>query len=390
MTRLSFAIPFLVFLAILPYPGTVALRLLALACAFVFAVSMLRKAGPAPWPIPWAFAFWTAVSLVSLSYAVDPVYSLGEIKNEVGYSMMAFFSFLMISFDRRATVSVAVAAIASLAFASAWVLAVMVVIGAWPQGGGHGGAGTFATHLTWIGPCLVVVFALSDRTALRGAVLVASSLVVVAALVSQQRVIWVVLSAQIAVGLLLWGRYARPLADRARIWLLSLLVIMVGVAAGIAAHVMKYGEHAFGEFSLGRDPRVTQWPLVVDRILDHWASGAGFGRNAMKLAHPDLIPPDATYFWHAHNVLLNHGLAAGIPGIVALLLLIGGLLTRFASLTNAHTREVRLLGCAGAMLVTGLLVRNFTNDFFLRDGALAFWALAGLIYGHASREAARK
>jgi hypothetical protein len=36
-------------------------------------------------------------------------------------------------------------------------------------------------------------------------------------------------------------------------------------------------------------------------------------------------------------------------------------------------------------MVAGVLARNMTNDFFVRDGALLFWALAGTLFGFALR-----
>ena len=38
-------------------------------------------------------------------------------------------------------------------------------------------------------------------------------------------------------------------------------------------------------------------------------------------------------------------------------------------------------------MVAGVVARNMTNDFFVRDGALLFWALAGTLFGYALRRA---
>jgi len=46
---------------------------------------------------------------------------------------------------------------------------------------------------------------------------------------------------------------------------------------------------------------------------------------------------------------------------------------------------VRLAGLAGTTMVAGVLARNMANDFFVRDGALLFWALAGMLFGYARR-----
>ena len=36
-------------------------------------------------------------------------------------------------------------------------------------------------------------------------------------------------------------------------------------------------------------------------------------------------------------------------------------------------------------MVLGVLARNMANDFFVRDAALLFWALAGMLFGYALR-----
>lgn len=115
--------------------------------------------------------------------------------------------------------------------------------------------------------------------------------------------------------------------------------------------------------------------------------GAGFGREAMKRAYPDLVPqagPEAL-LWHPHNVFLTYGIAMGWPGMLVLL----GL---FLSLCREYWRHLhrpqafsRLAAIAGIMLVIGVVTRNMTNDFFLRDGALMFWALNGALLGFLSR-----
>src|SRR5947207_1607171 len=82
------AIPFVGLLLILPFPGTVALRLVCLAAAFLVALLCWRRLAPPSVPCKPALLAWAAVALASLAYAVDSEYSLVEIKNEVGYAMM--------------------------------------------------------------------------------------------------------------------------------------------------------------------------------------------------------------------------------------------------------------------------------------------------------------
>ena len=90
-------------------------------------------------------------------------------------------------------------------------------------------------------------------------------------------------------------------------------------------------------------------------------------------------------FWHPHNLVLNYGMSAGVPGMVAVLALFAALAWRFWQLALRGGRLARLTGLAGASMVAGVFARNMTNDFFVRDGALLFWSLAGMLFGYALR-----
>src|SRR6267378_6221560 len=70
-------LPFMVLLFVLPFPETVALRLLCLAGAFVIAVALWRRLAPPRIPCTPALVFWVLIALFSLAGAVDCYYSLG-------------------------------------------------------------------------------------------------------------------------------------------------------------------------------------------------------------------------------------------------------------------------------------------------------------------------
>jgi len=80
-------LPFAVFLFILPFPGTVALRLLGLGMGLILCAWTWHKEGFPQVPAWTAILLWGGCALLSLATAIDPGYSLGEIKNEVGYAM---------------------------------------------------------------------------------------------------------------------------------------------------------------------------------------------------------------------------------------------------------------------------------------------------------------
>ena len=47
--------------------------------------------------------------------------------------------------------------------------------------------------------------------------------------------------------------------------------------------------------------------------------------------------------------------------------------------------EARSCAAAGILIVSGILLRNMTNDLFVRDGALLFWSLNGALLGYLLR-----
>ena len=136
---------------------------------------------------------------------------------------------------------------------------------------------------------------------------------------------------------------------------------------------------------MGKDLRPRVWKKVGEEILAHPLSGAGFGLGVMSKAYPALLSAEGKVFWHPHNLVLNYGISAGVPGMVAVLALFAALAWRFWQLALRGGRLARLTGLAGASMVAGVLARNMANDFFVRDGALLFWALAGMLFGYALR-----
>jgi hypothetical protein len=70
------------------------------------------------------------------------------------------------------------------------------------------------------------------------------------------------------------------------------------------------------------------------------------------------------------------------------LALFGSLAWRFWRLARRGEPLARLAGLAGTGMVAGVLARNMANDFFVRDEALLFWALAGMLFGYALRREA--
>jgi O-antigen ligase len=247
----------------------------------------------------------------------------------------------------------------------------------WDEGGLAGGSGSYSTYLLALLPVLMwagYVLPQRRRWALASGLMLLQLFV---ALLVEQRAFWLAAALQglFALYLLRARGFAAISAPRVR---------AIGAAAVILCALAIIGATATRDaVSLTQDPRVTSWPAVAARILEHPLIGKGFGRQAMKKAYPDLVSREFPLFTHPHNLFLNYGLAMGVPGILAIFLIFFALLRRFWEMSRAEDRIVAMAGICGVMLVIGVVARNLTNDLFQRDSALLFWSIAGMLLGYA-------
>ena len=98
-SELALLAPAAVFLFVLPFPHTVALRLICLLAAAVIAVVLWRRFAPPPIPLKVPILFWAAVLLSSIFVAVDQPYTLRELRNELGYTLLAFAALFVLTRD---------------------------------------------------------------------------------------------------------------------------------------------------------------------------------------------------------------------------------------------------------------------------------------------------
>ena len=371
-------------LFILPFPHTVALRLLCLFASFILALVLWRRLEPPPLPIKLPILLWILVVLWSLAAAVDFRYSIREVQNELGYTLLAFTALFVLSRDEGSLRGLCLSVTAAFLFIAGAALADYAWHGAWGAWGFYGGVGAISNYLVTAAP-VVALAAWLWRPSHTGKWLAAATVVYLSvALIAQQRALWPALAAQALVGFAwLWGTGKFSWSMRRSI--AALFVVLGMLLAGLlASEQLRTGNNP--PASMFKDSRPRFWLDVAAKIAEHPLVGAGFGQRALVKAYPELVPPENTLLWHAHNLVLNYGIYAGIPGIVAVLTLFAALFWRFWRLALDSGDPVRrLAGLAGAVMVAGVFVRNIFNDFFIRDGAILFWALAGMLLGYALR-----
>ena len=371
-------LPFAVFLFILPFPGTVALRLLSLAAGLVVCAWIWHKEGFPEVPAKTVLLLWVACALLSLAGAIDPGYSQSEIKNEIGYTMAAYLGFITLTRTRGDAEFLIIALIlgnVALSMIALWDN--FSSSSAYWYNGRAGGSGSYSTYLLALLPVLLWAGCVLPHRRRWAVISGLAVLQLFVAVLVGQRAFWLAFALQ--------GMFALYLL-RARgfIAISARRLRALGAAAVILASLAIVGATATrNAVSLTQDPRVTSWPAVAARILEHPLFGKGFGRQAMKKAYPDLASREYPLFTHPHNLFLNYGIAMGVPGTLAILLLFLALLRKFWELSRADDRVIAMAGICGMLLVIGVVARNLSNDFFQRDLALLFWSIAGILLGYA-------
>jgi O-antigen ligase len=373
---------------ILPFPHTVALRLVCLLVAVGTAAWFWRRLDVPAIPFKAVTAIWALVAGVSVFYAVDPAYTIGEVKNEILYSMLAFVAALALTRDEERLALVCLAVAAGFAVISVAAIAGFAWYGRWFPDIWYVGAPPATNYLVMAAPMVALGAYLWMPGRIVPVLAFIAVLLAVLAVLSGQRAIWPALAAQAVVASIWLVRKHVLAREPLRTGIIVLAVLVLPAIGLYATEELRTKIEPFA--AMEKDLRPVVWKEIVERIAQKPLSGAGFGREALAKAYPDIIPPSNPLFWHAHNVVLNYGVSAGIPGMLAILLLFGTVGWRFWRIAASDDPKLRAIGLAGALVVTGVFTRNMFNDFFVREGAIFFWSMCGALLGVALRATANR
>lgn len=400
------------YILVLPIGGTVALRSLAFICLLVATCILIFRTKCKPiFPIAGAWLCYGAVSLASLMYSLDFDYSLRNVQAEIGYGILIFVV--------ATTWSYRIASVHGIGRAVVLGCALMVAFSFWLGIQGsikpgrdvslNAGAGNYSTYLVTVLPIVALgafyAYKANERRYLSGLVLLIAGCIG-ALLLTQNRQCFVALECVLFFNLVMTCRGAH---GKRNLTLFATGMVLVALVASISLIGRSVAElnaikaiegvpatsqpvqaepsvefvqsGAVGQL-MSADIRWELWRFSFERMLEHPLTGGGFGREAFDLMYHDFHEAHPQ-IWHAHNMVVNKGVQMGFPGVISFLAL-------WAALTRQLWRYLdsplgRPLALAGLSIMIGVFVKNMTDDFFVRDGALLFWLLMGTIIGSLQR-----
>lgn len=379
-----------VFLLSLTFTHTVALRLSTLFLFALYAAVTLRSRQHPITSLSKPFVAWSGVALASVLWAIDPLYSLNEIKNEIFYTLVAFFSFYSVTENEtrwRHWNILLIAGFFLTAFSG--VFAYWIANDFWRKGGVHGGVGDYSTYLVTIMP--MVLYWHVRRRMLGITRVIAYPLIpllLIGAFLTMNRAFWPALVSMLIVfGTLYYLRNRHSSA--AQLIGVGIVLLVVLATSLFATTIMnRAASDATHSEILVRtateDPRLQIWRFAWAQIREQPLMGAGFGRAAVRETMEKHFDNDG--YEHAHNIVLNYALQMGVLGITVLVIVFAALAREYWSLYVSGNSEACLIGILGLAMITGVLVKNMTDDFFYRQHALLFWSIAGMSLGYAKRQ----
>lgn len=372
-----------IYLWTLPIGHTIAVRHLAffpLVLLTFWAAWKQRLELHLPLALPWLL--YGGIALLSVSYAINPAYSLGEVKKEVGYAMLSMLIAASWVRDRESLSRVIdLVVLGNVLMVGAALIKGFVIAPFWhtpfPMVDSlYDGVGVFSTYLIIVIPFLVAYTLPLHRGPMRRAMILLLAGNVLALFLTGNRMGLIALISEImtALGLVLWISGNR-FGGKKLFAGVTALILILGIAAGSLMKTRSQHED--------EDPRLGIWRVAIDNIQSAPLSGGGFGREAFKMRNANFAK-NRSQSWHAHNMVLNKGVQMGIPGILSFLaLLAAALYATWPSRkywNDANPAMGRFAIAATAMTV-GVVLKNMTDDFFVNDSAFLYWTLLGATIG---------
>ena len=382
-------------LLVAPFRGATGLRAGLLVLAVVFIAIVAQRQRDWSWTIPvpryigYATGAWALALLGAALWASDRWHQVGMWKGEVLTPLLALFVFYALT--------------KNLADARRWLLALLMgLIGltamvtlnlfdpvdavTMPA---FGGIGPYSTWLITLSPLLPLAWNLGSpgQRIARSLTILAVVLILISAFLTTNRAIWICFALMLVV--FAWLLFMLAAQDRRKLGKLAVLVIAGGAlfaALFFAATELRFKGKPPGDGGtiemVTHDNRGVIWREAIALIAEKPFTGYGVGRDVLEKTMRARFtePLDKALFIQGHNIVLNQFLQIGVLGAVLILSVFFSLIHAFAGMLRG-TVVMRIAGLCGLLLVTGVFARNMVDDFFIRQNAILFWAIVGMLLG---------
>jgi len=371
-----------VFLFVLPFTSSVALRNVALTAAALCALAWLARSRVdwrtrmPPRRLWLPIACFSAWSIVSVAWSVDPAYSLSELRPGLLPTLGAFLLFCAVTDDYTDLDRFALWLGAGLAVLALGAIAQQVVNGEWDPSRWHGDVGSYSTHIVLTLPMLAWVWLRLRSSWPRLAVLATGLATLVVTFWTDNRIVWASLAAMAAVAAFFAIR-SGAIHDRRRLAAIAFLV--VATLGGVFVMAIQQRQETKHQPELIEDPRLAIWAFAGARIAESPWIGHGYGRGILRQSWRDAVRgPQNPLHWHGHNLVVNVALQLGAVGL-ALFVWMWVAMVRELARGLRSAPPLRWSAALGITLLVGFALKNMTDDFFVRHVAILVWSLLGAL-----------
>ena len=367
----------------------VALRLVLLAAATLLCAGVLardRGAISALPPIWWAWLLFAAWAAASIGWSVEPARSQKEWQNEVVYTALALFT-CYIGAQAKPAARAFIAALAiggTLACASALWAFLRGMPLEW-NAGWHGGPGDHTAALLTLMPCALAVLWYGRQAdwprASRWTIALLLAVFLASALATQNRTVW--LGFALEIGVFAVALTLRRAGNRRAQLSIALGGVVAVAAMSTVVLLVQADRETTGAYTMRADPRFSIWSKATQHIEQRPLTGYGFGRGLLR----DRLPGEANHelAWHTHNLFLDLTLQTGLIGLVLFVVLLGATLRQGLRFAGDSSAAAAACGMALIAVLAGMLTRNMTDMLFVRQNALLFWGVTGVLLAWGAR-----
>jgi O-antigen ligase len=333
-------------------------------------------------PLDIPILLFTVFAALSLITAVDFRYSLEEFIGEWVTGIVLFYLFVNNFREEQVKYLLGALLLGNLLMATYGIYDFFLRGGSFfayqiRAGSLHSGFGTFSTYLNTILPYLLVAVFFVRKISSRLALLFLLFLNFFALYLTYSRGAWVAA----AILLLLVGWRFLPKRVLLLSAVLAAAILFLLVPHGIIKHYA--GVTISGKPTVALETGEARWELIkfsLERIKENPFQMLGFGRRSFVKKYGGFYGKyKGALLWHAHDTFLNIALQTGIQGLAFFVFLIYKLLKYFyQGASRAKSSMAKFFLVATFMMVITFFIRNLSDDFFVDDSALLFWALSGV------------